>query len=127
MEKELNIDDNWLTFIHNLESNQIKNGKAAGGNYALNSYDKLCELAVSSYELDQKYRGAGLKDRVQYFLLWWLHNKKYMKYYNSYVRIGQLIGVGHATVIHHISHRKPTANYNANIICIKDFLMEPNE
>ena len=127
MGKELNIDDNLLTFIHRIESNDIKNGKVAVGRYALNSYDKLCELAVSSYSLDSKYRGAELKDRVQYFLLWWLHNKKNMKYYISYSKIGQLLGIGHATVIHHISHRKPTVNYNANILCIKDFLMEPDE
>jgi hypothetical protein len=118
------IESPWLNWLHNHAADKLGNEKAR---YALNTYDKLCELAVSSYELNQRNRNAALKDRCQYFLLWWMSNRKYMKYYVSYMKIGELLGINHATVIHHVSKRKPTHFYSENIKCIKDFLTDSNE
>lgn len=125
MEQENSISENgWFHWLHNHASEKLGNEKAR---YALNTYDKLCELAVSSYELQQRNRNSVLKDRCQYFLLWWMKNRKNMKYYVTYTKIGELLGINHATVIHHVSKRKPTAMYNENIKCLKDFLMIENE
>jgi len=112
--------ENIIYMIHRLEELSKVNVSNA---YKLNTYDRLCELAVNSYELDKKNRKVELKDMVQYFCLWWLSNRKNMRYYTSYEKIGKLLNKNHTTVVHHISKRKPSNFYNQNIACIKDFLM----
>jgi hypothetical protein len=100
-------------FIERLQQSQDKR---------LSAYDKLCELAVSQYDLDKRNRKMDFKDMCQYFYQWWFRNKDKMFYYNSYTRIGELCKNDHATVIHHVRNRKPSANFEENTACIKDFL-----
>jgi hypothetical protein len=85
-------------------------------------FDLLCEMAVSSYYLSKKSRKADLKDRMQFFILWWKNNKKKMNKYNSTTALGGLLGCDHSTVLHYIHRRKPTMFYNDNTRCINDFL-----
>lgn len=85
-------------------------------------YDVFLELAVSSYELDKKNRKAELKDRLQYFILWWNKNKSAMGKYNTLVELGGLVKKDHATILHYLKRRKPTINYEYNTACIRDFL-----
>lgn len=88
----------------------------------LSAYDKLCELAVSQYNLDKRNRDMDFKDKCQYFYQWWHRNKAKMFFYVSYSEIGRLCKQDHATVIHHVRNRKPSANFEENTACIKDFL-----
>lgn len=90
----------------------------------LSTHDRLCELAVSSYELYERNRKAELKDRVQFFLRWWFDNRDYMNVYKTFDKIASLLKIDHATVIHHVRRRKPTMNYGDNTKCIKDFLVD---
>jgi hypothetical protein len=85
-------------------------------------YDVLSELAVSSYSLTRKSRKADLKDKMQYFILWWNKNKKNMRVYNSTIALGKLLNCDHSTVLHYIHTRKPTIMYEENTKCINDFL-----
>lgn len=86
------------------------------------TYDVLCELCVSSYNLNKKSRKADLKDKVHYFVIWWNSNKKMMKKYKSQSKIGELLGVDHSTIVHFLRRRKPTILYEENVKCISDFL-----
>jgi hypothetical protein len=88
----------------------------------LSAYDKLAELAVSSYNLSQKNRKAELKDKCQYFFKWWDANKKYMRKYTTYERIAELVKKDHTTVVHALHYRKPTLSYDENVQCLRDFL-----
>ena len=90
--------------------------------YEVTVYDRLCELAINSYELNKVDRTASLKDKLQYFILWWFNNRGRMKAYNRYSKIAKLLNKNHATIVHHIRRRKPTLFYDINTECIKDFL-----
>lgn len=86
------------------------------------TFDVLLEMCVSSYDLDKKSRKAGLKDKVQYFILWWNKHKSKMKYYKSTVKLASLLKVDHSTIVHYTHRRKPTIFYSENTRCIDDFL-----
>jgi len=87
------------------------------------SYDLLLEIAVSSYDLKRKFRGMDFQDVVQFACRWWFKNKAFMKKYDTYARVGALMGgKDHATIHAHVHRRIPTANYDLNTQCIKDFL-----
>lgn len=88
----------------------------------LSVYDRLCELAVSQYNLDQRGRKMDFKDRCQFFFRWWFQNKSKMFFYSSYSEIGRLCKIDHATVIHHVRVRTPSLDFEDNTACIKDFL-----
>lgn len=88
----------------------------------MSSYDFLCELCVSSYNLDKKSRKADLKDKLHFFIFWWNNNKSKMIKYNTLQKIGKLLDVDHTTVIHHLKRRKPTILFDDNVKCISDFL-----
>jgi hypothetical protein len=92
------------------------------GKSDMTSYDFLCELCVSSYDLSKKSRKADLKDKVHFFILWWNTNKSKMSKYTGQVKIGQLLGVDHTTIVHFLKRRKPTIFYEENVKCINDFL-----
>jgi len=96
--------------------------RQASNNVEMTSYDFLCELCVSSYSLDKKSRKADLKDRVQFFILWWNVNKPKMSKYNTLTKMGTLLNADHTTVLHYIKRRKPTIMYEQNVKCINDFL-----
>lgn len=87
-----------------------------------NRYDLLAELAVSAYKLSKKSRKEDLKDRVQFFCLWWKDNKNLMGIYSSTTKLEKLLCLDHTTICHHINHRKPTIFYLDNTKCINDFL-----
>jgi hypothetical protein len=99
-------------------------------NLTESNYDKLCELAVSSYDLDSRSRKMDHQDLVTYMCIWWNSNKRFMKKYTSLASIGFILGErDHASVYHHIrafSERKPgrkvSYKYDENIKSIKDFL-----
>lgn len=92
------------------------------GDQITTSYDLLCDLAISSYGLNERRRQSDLKDMVQYFCLWWDFNKPKMKKYKTLASIGNALCVNHATVLHHIRKRKPTIDFDKNVSCLKDFL-----
>lgn len=92
------------------------------GDQVITSYDLLCELAISSYDLNERRRHAELKDMVQYFILWWNSNKRKTKKYRTLSAIGEALDVDHSTVLHYIRRRKPTINFDKNVECLKDFL-----
>jgi len=85
-------------------------------------YDRLLELAVSSYNLDKKTRKMAQKDRVQFTLIWWEKNKKKFKKYTTTCRVGSLLNINHATVVHHYTSRKKSRIYEEETKCIKDFI-----
>ena len=85
-------------------------------------YDKLLELVVSSYDLDKKTRKMGQKDRVQFTVKWWLKNKIKFLRYDTTTKIGILLNINHATVIHHYMRRKSSRLYAEETKCIKDFI-----
>jgi hypothetical protein len=85
-------------------------------------YDVLAEMAVSSYELDKRNRKADLKDRCQFFILWWMKNRHKMNIYTSTPTLGILLNSHHSTILHYIHKRKPTIMYEENTRCINDFL-----
>jgi hypothetical protein len=86
------------------------------------SYDKLAELAVSSYNLDAKSRKAERVDRLQCFIRWWFSERNKMIKYKTYEQIAALVGKDHSNIVHHIHYRKQTALYDRNTRCIRDFL-----
>ena len=86
------------------------------------NYDRLLELAVSSYDLTKKTRKMGHKDRVQFLIKWWLNHKQKFVKYDSLTKIGILLNIDHATVIHHCKHRKASRLYKEETKCIKDFI-----
>lgn len=92
------------------------------GDEVKTSYDLLCELAISSYDLNERRRQAELKDMVHYFILWWNENKGRTKKYKTLQAIGESLGMGHSNVLHYIRRRKPTINFDKNVECLKDFL-----
>jgi hypothetical protein len=85
-------------------------------------FDVLCEMAVSSYYLTKKSRKEDLKDRMQFFILWWNTNKDKMYAYKTTTALGGLLHCDHSTILHHIHKRKPTIMYKKNTKCINDFL-----
>ena len=89
-----------------------------------NEYDKLLSLAISSYNLHKKSRKAIICDRRQFVLLWWHQNKEKFSYYKTYKRISELFyqGFDHSIIVHYLSKRKSTNQYNKNIECIRDFV-----
>lgn len=92
-------------------------------NVISSDYDKLCELVVFQYGLTNRTREMNFLDKVTFFCHWWFNNKNKMHKYRSSVAIGRLLGGrDHASVFHHINVRTPTANYQENTECIKDFL-----
>lgn len=107
--EEINSWEYWIT-------------KNEPGDEIITSYDLLCDLAISSYGLDEKRRHSDLKDMVQYFCLWWEFNKRKMKRYKTLESIGAALSIDHATVLHHIRRRKPTIDFDKNVSCLKDFL-----
>jgi hypothetical protein len=90
--------------------------------HTMSVYDKLAELAVSSYDLSRKCRKAELKDQCQYFLKWWDANRSRMVKYKTYVEISELLKKNHTTAVHAVHHRKPTLSYDENVQCLRDFL-----
>ena len=90
------------------------------------SYDTICELAISSYELDKNSRKHDLKDKVHFFLIWWYANRNKMIKYNVYTRIGLALKIDHSSVMHYCKDgegkRKKSNNFEENTKCIKDFL-----
>jgi hypothetical protein len=85
-------------------------------------YDRLIELAVSSYNLGKKTRKMGQKDRVQFIVVWWRDNKEKFFRYNTTTKLGALLNIDHSTVIHHYSLRKKSRRYEEETRCIKDFI-----
>jgi hypothetical protein len=88
----------------------------------MTSYDVMCELCVSSYSLDKKSRKSNLKDKVHFFVLWWMANRSKMVRYTSYMKIAELLKVDHSTIVHYVGTRKPTILFDENVKCINDFL-----
>jgi hypothetical protein len=85
-------------------------------------YDRLIELAVSSYNLGKKTRKMGQKDRVQFIVLWWRDNKEKFFRYNTTTKVGALLNIDHATVVYHYKSRKKSRIYEEETRCIKDFI-----
>jgi dsDNA-binding SOS-regulon protein len=96
----------------------MNNGHIKG----VTAYDKIMELAVSSYDMTSKSRKQYKMDIKHYLVLWWVENKEEFLAYNSTIAVGKLLDIDHSTVIHFMYHRKKTINYEKNVECIKDFL-----
>lgn len=94
------------------------------------NYDKLCELAVSTYALDSRSQKLGYLDLITFFCVWWDANKQSMKKYKSLNSVGELLGGRHhRTVLYHVNAfsdefegRLVTLKYDINTECIRDFL-----
>lgn len=86
------------------------------------NYDRLIELAISSYSLDKKTRKMGQKDRVQFLVLWWLNNKNKFIKYNTTTKLGALLNLDHSTVTYQYTRRKKSKIYEEEIKCVKDFI-----
>jgi hypothetical protein len=87
------------------------------------SLDKIAELAVSSYELATKDRHEECMDRKHCFIMWWDQNRSKFSKYNTVTKLGKLLNMHHATVIHHMRHRKESFRFNGNTRCLRDFLI----
>lgn len=87
------------------------------------TYDKLFELAVSSYKLDKRTRKVDVINMKTFICRWWFKNKKKFNYINSSVKVAQKLKMdGHASILHLINHRKDPSSYKNDIEDIKDFL-----
>ena len=94
-----------------------------GDSIGLSNYDKVCELAISAYNLNKKSNKMDFQDLITCLCQWWFDNKRFMKKYNTYAKLGaKMGGRDHASILHHIRHRAVTANYIENTKCIRDFL-----
>lgn len=78
----------------------LNNGHVKG----VTAYDKLMELAVSSYDMTSKSRKQNRMDMKHYLVLWWVENKEEFSTYNSTIALGKLLGTDHSTVIHFMYH-----------------------
>lgn len=89
-----------------------------------NTYDRLIELAVSSYDLDIKTRKSIICDRRQFVIKWWYSNRDKFSHYNSYEKVAKMFykGFDHSMIVHYLGKRKPTHNYKKNIECVRDFI-----
>jgi len=92
-------------------------------------FDKLCDLAVTNYNLDDKNREMNFLDLITFFCLWWKENKNSMGKYKTQESIAILLKRDRTSIIHHLNAfekdkygRKVSNNYEKNIVCIKDFL-----
>jgi len=109
-EKELTPWENWIL------NNELKPDSSAA------LFDKLCDLVVTNYNLDSDSRKSDLKDRVHFFVEWWLENKEKSKRYRSKRSIDRLLKKKHGSVYNYLEKRTKTLNYEENTKCIKDFL-----
>jgi len=87
------------------------------------SFDRLCELAVSAYDLDSANRKQDLKDRLHFFILWWNSNANKMKVYRRYTDLARLVKKrDHSMVHYYLEKRVKSLNFEYNTADIKDFL-----
>ena len=109
----MNLEDKgpWEAWIL-LSGNELNN----------DSFDKIAELAISSYDLKTKDRHEECMDRKHCFIMWWDQNRdKFNKYY-TVTSLAKLLNINHATVIHHMRKRKKSFRFERNTKCLKDFL-----
>lgn len=85
-------------------------------------YDKMLEMVIDSYDLRNRTRKMGQKDRMQFVIVWWLKNKTKFTKYDTVVKVAKLFEVDHATIIHHYTRRKSSRLYEEETKCIKDFI-----
>lgn len=85
-------------------------------------FDRLCELAVSSYGLDSKSRKPELKDKLHFFIIWWGKNTSKTKAYKSQSSIANLLKKNHSTISFYMLRRVGSYDFEKNTQCIKDFL-----
>tara|TARA_R110002051_G_scaffold190863_1_gene259731 strand:- start:4 stop:351 length:348 start_codon:yes stop_codon:yes gene_type:complete len=87
------------------------------------SFDRLCELAVSTYGLDSTNRKQDLKDRMHFFIIWWNNNLDKMRIYRNYSALGMLLKKrDHSIVSYYLTRRVKSLNFEYNTLDIKDFL-----
>lgn len=84
--------------------------------------DKIAELAVSSYNLTTKDRYEECMDKKHFFIIWWIQNRNKFYKYNTITKVARLLNIHHATVLHHIKHRKQSFRFEKNTRCLRDFL-----
>lgn len=85
-------------------------------------YDRIAELAVSSYELTSKERYEYRIDEKHCFVIWWYDNKNRFKKYHTITALSKLLKINHSTLIHYMNHRKKSFRYDENTRCLNDFL-----
>ena len=85
-------------------------------------YDKLCDLAVTNYNLTLESKEEDHADRIQFFILWWCKNKFKMKVYLKKGDVAKLLKRSYAIPNYYQKIRKPSADYDINTECLKDFL-----
>lgn len=95
----------------------------SGNNLNNDSLDKIAELAVSSYDLSTKDRYEECMDRKHCFIMWWSQNRSKFRKYKTITSLAILINMHHASVIHHLRHRKESFRFDLNTRCLKDFLI----
>lgn len=103
----------WESFIerqYGLEDHEIR------------AYDKLLELAVSSYELETKNRRIEYIDMRHFVINWWIKNRIRFKRYNNYEKIGELLKMDHSSVSYYLNRRKKSLLYDYNTESLRDFL-----
>jgi hypothetical protein len=110
--EEITPWDNWI--IQNEKNHSVISS----------NYDKLCQLAAHNYMLHKnRSREMRNQDVLTFFCRWWFKKKRFMKKYTSSEAIGHLLaGRDHASILHHIHHRKVSYKYEENTKDIRDFL-----
>ena len=96
----------------------VNNGHITGSSI----HDKLLEMVVSSYDIQNKTRKQAHVDRKHFVVLWWKKNQEMLNTYRYMTSLAKLIECDHATINHYEKHRKKSRDYEMNTQCIKDFL-----
>tara|TARA_R100001460_G_scaffold40487_1_gene75704 strand:- start:10554 stop:10874 length:321 start_codon:yes stop_codon:yes gene_type:complete len=87
-------------------------------------YDIIAELTVAQFNLDLRDRTADFLDKKHFFAEWWFMNKSKFLRYKNLSKLGELLKIHHATVIHLLRHRKKSHKYIDNIQNIQTFLYD---
>ncbi len=87
-----------------------------------NEFDDFAEIIVDYFNLRLKSRELHLMDTKNYFILWWHKNQyKFIKYKTA-TSISKLLNMHHATILHHMNHRKPSLKFNLHTKNIEEFV-----
>jgi hypothetical protein len=103
----------WEEWIHDRETEMAREEY---------DYDKLLELAVSSYNLDDRCRILSVIDRKHHLITWWMNNRRNFTRYYTYQSVGDLMNLNHSTIIHYMARRKKSFSYESNVESLEDFL-----
>lgn len=87
-----------------------------------NEFDDFAEIIVDYFNLRFKSREMPLMDAKNYFILWWYENQQNFIKYKTATSMGKLLNMNHATILHHMKHRKPSLKFNLHTKNIEEFV-----